>query len=255
MNTSNTIDVNNYQFNKESLNGVYIIHGFTSSTYEVRQLAEYLGNQGFYTRADNLPGHGTTPEDCNRYRYTDWVEFVEQGIAEMISRCDNIYIIGISMGSILALHLSSIFPLNAAVYASIAIKFQDKIGAQVLTPIFHRIIPFRHKKYSYPKEMRNNLIYSGYNVWPMSALNEMRKLINHVKPKLPSVKCPSLLIHANSDKLTLKENIEIVYQKISSEQKEKFFVDQANHNIFFPGPDQKYIFEKIDSFFKQFLEG
>ena len=100
MNTSNKFDVNNYQFNKESRNGVYIIHGFTNTTYEVKELAIYLSKQGFYTRADNLPGHGTTPEDCNRCRYSDWIEFVEQGVAEMISHCDNIFVIGISMGSV-----------------------------------------------------------------------------------------------------------------------------------------------------------
>ena len=155
-----------------------------------------------------MPGHGSTPEDCNRCRYTDWIEFVEQGLAEMISQCDNVYVIGISMGSLLALHLSSIFPLNAAVYASIAIKFKDKISTHILTPLFHRIIPFRLKKYSYPKHLRDNLISVAYNVWPMSALNEFRKLTNHIKPELPSVICPSLLIQSNVDQLTLKENIE-----------------------------------------------
>ena len=59
------VDEKNYQFNKESRDGVYIIHGFTGSTADVWELAQYLGTQGFYTRADNLPGHGTTPEDCN----------------------------------------------------------------------------------------------------------------------------------------------------------------------------------------------
>ena len=39
--------VYNYHFNKESRNGIYIIHGFTSDTNEVRDLAEYLGRQGF----------------------------------------------------------------------------------------------------------------------------------------------------------------------------------------------------------------
>ena len=103
MNTSNKFDVNNYQFNRGSRNGVYIIHGFTNSTYEVKELALYLSKQGYYTRADNLPGHGTTPEDCNRCRYSDWIEFVEQGVAEMTSHCDNTFVIGISMGSVLAL--------------------------------------------------------------------------------------------------------------------------------------------------------
>ena len=245
-------DTKNYQFNTKSRNGVYIIHGFTGSTNEIRELAEYLGNQGFYTRADNLPGHGSTPEDCNRCRYTDWIEFVEQGLAEMISRCDNVYVNGISMGSLLALHLSSIFPLNAAVYASIAIKFKDKISARILTPLFHRIIPFRAKKYSYPKHLWDNFECIGYKVWPMSALNEMRKLTNYVSSELSSVSCPSLLIHSNADQLTLKENIEFVYQNISSEHKKTFFIENATHNIFIPNPDRELIFKKVTSFLKEF---
>ena len=35
-------DPNNYTFNESSRNGVYIIHGFTNSTYEVKELALYL---------------------------------------------------------------------------------------------------------------------------------------------------------------------------------------------------------------------
>ena len=148
-------DNKNYEFNTESKDGVYIIHGFTNTTYETRDLAKYLGGQGFYTKAINLPGHGTTPEDCNRTKFTDWIEFTEQGVAEMSSRCDNVFVIGISMGSDLALHLSSVFPLNATVFASTVLEFKDFIGPRVLAPILHRIVPFRDKRKSYPKAVRN----------------------------------------------------------------------------------------------------
>ena len=60
------------------------------------------------------------------------------------------------MGSDLALHLGSIFSLNAAVFASTVLEFKDFIGPRVLTPIFHRIVPFRDKRKSYPKAVRNN---------------------------------------------------------------------------------------------------
>ena len=245
-------DNKNYEFNTESKDGVYIIHGFTNTTYETRDLAKYLGGQGFYTKAINLPGHGTTPEDCNRTKFTDWIEFTEQGVAEMSSRCDNVFVIGISMGSDLALHLSSVFPLNAAVFASTVLEFKDFIGPRVLTPILHRIVPFRDKRKSYPKAVRNNYDYLGYKVWPMSAVNEMRKLTNLVKKELPAVKCPALIIHSTKDILSLQSNISLVYDNISSEIKEKFIVHQANHNLFINNPDQEQIFQKINSFFNQF---
>ena len=97
MKTNLLIDGNNYEFNKNSRNGVYIIHGFTNSTYENKELAEFLGTQGFYTKTNNLPGHGTTPEEYNRYNYKDWIEFVEKDVAEMSTKCDKISVIGIGM--------------------------------------------------------------------------------------------------------------------------------------------------------------
>ena len=245
-------DTKNYEFNTESKDGIYIIHGFTNTTYETRDLAKYLGEQGFYTKAINLPGHGTTPEDCNRVKFTDWIEFTEQGVAEMSSRCDNVYVVGISMGSVLALHLSSIFPINAAVFASTVLEFKDYLYTRILTPIFHRIVPFREKKLSYPKAIRDKFDYLGYKVWPISAANEMRKLTNKVQKELPKIKCPALVIHSTKDMLSPQSNISLVYDNISSEIKEKFIVNQANHNLFTNSPDQELIFQKINSYFSQF---
>ncbi len=245
-------DTKNYEFNTESKDGIYIIHGFTNTTYETRDLAKFLGEQGFYTKAINLPGHGTTPEDCNRVKFADWIEFTEQGMAEMSSRCNNVYVIGISMGSDLALHLSSVFPLNAAVFASTVLEFKEYFSTCILTPLFHRIVPFREKKLSYPKDIRDKLDYLGYQVWPLSAVNEMRKLTNRVKTELPKIKCPALVIHSTKDMLSLQSNITLVYDNISSEIKEKLIVNQANHNLFTNSPDQELIFQKINSYFSQF---
>jgi len=245
-------DINNYQFNRESRNGVYIIHGFTNTTYEVKELASYLGDQGYYTVAHNLPGHGTTPEDCNRCKYTDWIEFTEQGVAEMFSRCNNIYVIGISMGSVLALHLCSVFPLNAAVFGATVLKFKDYIGVRVLTPLFHKIVPTREKGLSYPKHLRDSLVHYGYPVWPMSAVNEFRKLTNKVNKELYLVNIPALIIQSEQDKLQLPSNTDIVYNSISSTIKEKLFVNNVDHNLYTPSSGQKMLFQKVASFLKQF---
>ena len=60
---TNRFDENNYEFNLESKNGIYLIHGFTNTTYETKKLAQYLSKQGYRTVANNLPGHGTTIEE------------------------------------------------------------------------------------------------------------------------------------------------------------------------------------------------
>ena len=44
MDRTSRFDENNYEFNTDSKNGVYLIHGFTNTTYETKDLAQYLAN-------------------------------------------------------------------------------------------------------------------------------------------------------------------------------------------------------------------
>ena len=39
-------DANNYELNKKSKKAVYLLHGFSSTTYEVKDLAQYLAKNG-----------------------------------------------------------------------------------------------------------------------------------------------------------------------------------------------------------------
>ena len=211
-----------------------------------------MGKQGFYAVADNLPGHGTSVEDCNRCKYTNWIDFVEHRVAEMSSKCDSIYLVGISMGSVLALHLSTIFPVKAAIFGATVLKFKDYFGTRVLTPLLHKIIPFRGKKYSYPKQIRDSINFLGYHSWPMSAVNEFRKLTNKVKKELPLINTPALIMHSNMDKLQHPLNTDFVYNSISSTIKEKFIVKRASHNLFIKSPDQEMIFNKASAFLDQY---
>ena len=245
---------NNYELNKESSDGVYIIHGFTNTTYEVKELAAYLGKQGFHAIANNLPGHGTTPKDCNRHTHEDWIMAVEKGVAEMSSKCNNIFVIGISMGSVLALHLNSIFKFNASVFASTALDSNNNFSIYVLAPLLHRFFPFRGKHKTFSRKIRNNLTFMGYDVWPSSAVNEMRKLTNKVRKKLSKVKSPSLVMHSKVDLLSPKSNLPLIFNSIKSKHKEKLILEKAGHNLFVKNPEQEKIFITISSFLKKFIK-
>ena len=105
-------DQNSYELNKKSKRGVLIIHGFSSSTYETLPLGQFLADKGFRVSVPNLPGHGTTVEDCNATRYSEWLNFVEERLAELSTECDELYVIGLSMGAVLSLYLASLFPIT-----------------------------------------------------------------------------------------------------------------------------------------------
>ena len=237
-------DTNNYEYNKSSSVGIYIIHGFSNTTYEVKELAKFLGDQGFHTIANNLPGHGTTVEECNRVKYQMWIEHVVQDIANLISISEKTYVIGCSMGANLALYLSSMFPLNGCIVGGTVLKFNNPFTIHITNRLLCKIIKFSKKKI----KNDSNIKYYGYSSYPLIALNEMRKLTKKVIRKLPKVKSPLLIIHTESDRLSLKENVDLVYNKTSSKIKQKFFIKHAHHNLFDDNLDQKEIFNEVLKF-------
>ncbi|RPH38721.1 MAG: alpha/beta hydrolase, partial [Burkholderiales bacterium] len=58
--------------------GVFLSHGYTATTAEVRLFAKRLHEKGYSVAAPLLAGHGTRPEDLNRVTWQDWVESGEK---------------------------------------------------------------------------------------------------------------------------------------------------------------------------------
>ena len=213
---NNNFDTNNYLFNSESKYGIYLIHGFSSTTYEVKKLALYLSELGYYVKADNLPGHATSIEDCNLSSYNEWLSFVEKQIAEIYTHCEKVIVMGVSMGGVLALHLATIFPLDGVVSAGALLKFKNEFDVRVLVRLFHKIkvkVPKRRSFNTQELKSINHNFY-GYTHYPLSALNEMRKLIDKVKINLHKISSPVLLIHSKVDKTALFKNYHIIKMRL-----------------------------------------
>ena len=102
-------DSNNYEYNPNSKIGIYLIHGFSSTTYELKVLANFLKEKKYHVVLNNLPGHGTTVEDCNQSIYTDWLDYSKIEFAKLAAKSDQTFIIGISMGAVIGLYLSTLY--------------------------------------------------------------------------------------------------------------------------------------------------
>ena len=237
-------DTNNYEYNKKSPLGVYIIHGFSNTTYEVRDLAKFLGKNGFHAVAKNLPGHGTTIEECNRVKYTDWVNHAKQDIAELSSQSKKIYVIGCSMGAVLSLYIASIFPINGLVVAGTVLKFRNPFEVNILVPLLGRFVKISKKK----NQDKKNTKFYGYRHYPLLALLQFRKLIKIVLKKINTISCPALIIHSKNDKMSIEENVSILKKTMEPQKQKILIVDHAHHNLFDTNPDQQLIFTNILNF-------
>ena len=239
-------DPQSYEYNTDSDIGILLIHGFTNTTYEHKKLISFLSSKGFFVRADNLPGHGTTIKECNSIKYTDWIEFTEQRLADLSARCNKIFVCGISMGALLAMHLSTVFPINGLISAAPVLSFNKPFKIRFLNPILCHLFKVRPKKYEFSDSQK---IYYGYNKWPLIALNEVRKLSNHVnKNILPKIKCPTLLIHSKADEISLIDNYDIEKKYINNTIIDSFIVNESHHNIFDCDVEKDIIQTKILNF-------
>jgi carboxylesterase len=68
--------------------GVLVLHGFTGNPYSMRSLATACAEAGYSVELPRLPGHGTSVEDLMTTRWYD----------ELAGRCDQVAIVGLSMG-------------------------------------------------------------------------------------------------------------------------------------------------------------
>jgi carboxylesterase len=92
----------------EGPTGVLLCHGFTGSPQSLRPWGEYLANAGLSVSLPRLPGHGTTWQEMARTRAEDWYAEVDRAFDELQASCDEMFVMGLSMGGCLALRLAEL---------------------------------------------------------------------------------------------------------------------------------------------------
>jgi carboxylesterase len=86
--------------------GALMVHGFTGSPYSMRPWGSFLADAGLTVLGPRLPGHGTRWQEMNLTRWQDWYGEVERGFDTLRGRCDQVFVMGLSMGGTLALRLA-----------------------------------------------------------------------------------------------------------------------------------------------------
>jgi len=86
--------------------GALLLHGLTDSPYSMRSVAEVLRQQGVYSLAMRMPGHGTLPSGLTTAVWQDWLAAVRVGARHVRSRIPAgapLILVGYSNGGALAL--------------------------------------------------------------------------------------------------------------------------------------------------------
>lgn len=211
--------------------GVLLIHGYTGSPTEMRLLGDDLHARGLTVLAPQLPGHGTTPADMNRYRWTDWAAHAEQSLADLRQRCERVFVGGLSLGSMLSLYLAlQHADLPGVIAYSPPLWVKNRLV--YLTPVARYFKPFNSKAATSDlfDPAADRQLWS-YEVDPVPAAHEVLKLMHFLRPRLPQVTCPLLLIYSTCDTAIHPESARRTYARIGSADKTLVKLEQSGHCI------------------------
>ncbi len=211
--------------------GVLLIHGYTGSPPEMRLVGDYLHQRGYTVSAPLMPGHGTNIEDMNSRRWPEWTDCVQDALADLESRCDKVFVGGLSMGAVLTLYLAALHPeLAGAIAYSPAVVVADRLI--YLTPILKYLFPKKPKSgVSDLTDPTAELRLWNYEENPIRAAHELLKLTRRVRRMLPQVTCPLLVIHSTLDTTIHPQSAQFTYERAGSTDKELVTLHNSGHCI------------------------
>jgi carboxylesterase len=214
--------------------GCLVQHGFTGTPKEMRWMGEYLNKQGYTVCGMRLTGHATKPEDMIRARCSDWLASVEDGYNLLRACCDQVFLLGLSMGGILALTSATRFPVRGVVAMSTPYKLPDDPRLKFIK-ILSKVQPYMPKGSGDPssgwfdKEVWKQHVAYPQN--PVRSIAELNELLGVMRLSLPEVKVPVLLIHSRDDDYVVTGSMDAIYDALGSSDKQKLWVEGGGHVI------------------------
>lgn len=217
---------------------VLLVHGLTGTPYEMRYLGERLAAAGIRALGVRLAGHAGEPEELGEATHANWYESVVDGFERIRAYGDPNVVIGLSMGAMLA--------------ARLAIDQREAVsGVVMLAPAFH--IPFWHrvalralrpagalaKNIYFHKPGGSDIhdaaarqIHPGSRLMPLSAALNLIELSDYVRPLLPELVQPTLLIHSRQDHTCpFDANVELVMNRVGAAEKRVVPLEESYHVI------------------------
>ncbi len=208
---------------------VLVIHGFAGGTYDIEFLANELEyDKNFDVFTFTLPGHNKlTLANATK---EEWTTCVENQIEKLIAHnYSTIYVIGHSMGCVLAGHL--------------AVKYKQVKKIVMLSPAYN-YFTFKGNSFSVMKSLSKtkeiSLALKDYGKdevvgriikSPYSSIKNFTELVREHYDDPKKINIPILIIHGSKDKIAPINSAEYVHNNVKSKVNILVKVRGATHDI------------------------
>jgi len=206
---------------------ILLIHGFAGGSYDYNNLGNDLQlHADFDVYTFTLPGHDKLIiKDVTR---EDWLREAEKQVEVLIKRgYKKIYVIGHSMGGVIACHVAKKYPqVKKLVLASPAYRyFTFKDGKlDILASLKQTTTLF--------KDYEPDNVLSRIFKLPITTTLEFINLVKEHSNDVKDILCPTLIIWGNMDKIVPKDGVMHVYKNIKSDSVTLYEIEKVTHDTF-----------------------
>lgn len=206
---------------------ILLIHGFAGGTYDFESLAknlECINNYDVFTFT--LNGHDGNSSEI--IKYDMWIKKSMEEVEFLIEKgYKNIYVIGHSMGGVIASYL--------------AYKYKEIKKVVLAAPAFRYIghendrfnyLTFVTKPYKLVKQYGGKIVINRLFKLPINCYLEFVRLVKEYQDYPLKLDKPILLIWGTSDNIVPKESIDYVYNSVKTNKKKIIYLEGISHDIF-----------------------
>jgi len=219
-----------------SRKGVILVHGYMAAPEEIRPLAEFLHQNGYYVYGVRMRGHGTAPEDLAARNWEKWYDSASRAYIIMKNSVKTFFIVGFSMGGGIALlqaankpgRYAGVVSINAPLkLKGMAVKFAPFVVAW--NTLLDKMSMEKLKKEFIENDPENPHINYVRN--PVRGGYELDRLMRLVEKRLQNVTEPALIIQASGDPVVDPVSGQEIFDKLGSQDKELHTVPADHHGI------------------------
>lgn len=253
--------------------GCLMLHGFMGSPVSSRSMAQHIATTGVTIHCPLLPGHGNLPYKIHGHTHKEWLAEVDEAYEFLSQHCNQIFLIGHSMGAPLSAYLAN--------------KHPDICGLVLLAPLFNVpdwrinvaaigrffmpwIYPLKHAAIDRDifvgrvtdfdptidvddPDLQDWLVEATRI--PVDGTDEMRKMGALGRKLWSKIHQPVIIFQGGHDPAVNPGNTEKLFQKLPTADKEMKFFPQVGHELMRPvEPIHKKVWQKIDEFIEEHAE-
>jgi carboxylesterase len=245
--------------------GCLCVHGLNANPQEMLWLGKHLAAQDYTVYGPRLTGHGTSIEDMRHTTWHDWYGVVLDGYRILRHQCRKVFVLGLSLGGLLTLHLGTREQPDGLVslagplvldqpmlpYAHL-MKFVQPYTKKDLDENHYRID--RRMRAIQEKQGEPVIGRSAYGHFPLASLAEMYALQQVTLPALSRLKSPLMLIYSEGDRTVPFQNLELAASHVGTPPADlhRLKLTQSDHLLTLD-EEMDTVFETVSGFIDHYV--